>query len=109
GPILLSSKGEVLNAFVGGHEDVPDLLECLRQELDPGDFQLETRQTGIARGPGGGAGGQVLGDRAGAGPGAELHPHGIERNVNGGIFEPEHDPASPPSAPSPVAGNTSAG
>ena len=51
GPILLGPKGKVLDAFMGAHQHIADLLQRQRQQIHAGDFQFETGQARDRRSP----------------------------------------------------------
>ena len=49
-PILLRAEREILDAFVGAHEHVADLLQRFGQHVDAGDLQLQAREPRVAGG-----------------------------------------------------------
>src|SRR5438552_13823106 len=66
---------------MGRHQNVADLLERFRQELDPSNLQFERRKTRVA----GCARSAPTAYLYGAG--AEFHPHRVKGDEHGGVFQ----------------------
>ena len=92
---LLCLEPEVLNSVVSLDHDVANLRQRLVHQLEVDHLGVEVAQRGVGHVNGrlGGTGGlarEPAGRGRGTGGGhAELHPHRVERNMNGVVLAPE--------------------
>ena len=70
---FLGVEAEVLDAAMGEHEDVSDLLQGGIELIEGLDFDVQVGQA-------------VVGHAVGVADGAEAHPGSVERHVDGEVF-----------------------